>query len=96
MTLKNTIVANNAGGNCGGTITDGGHNLRWPSTDASCVGVFGDPQLGLLYWPTGNPCPDYNGDERNGDNLYTASVVRSPGAAGAHRRDADGLDVARP
>ena len=28
-----------------------------------------------LYWPTGNPCPDYNGDERKGDNLYTASVL---------------------
>jgi alcohol dehydrogenase (cytochrome c) len=31
--------------------------------------------LGLVYWATGNPCPDYNGDERNGDNLYTSSVV---------------------
>ena len=28
-----------------------------------------------MYWPTGNPCPDYNGDERKGDNLYTHSVV---------------------
>ena len=34
-----------------------------------------DPEAGLLYWPTGNPCPDYNGDERKGDNLYTASVL---------------------
>jgi alcohol dehydrogenase (cytochrome c) len=34
-----------------------------------------DPQTRLLYWPTGNPCPDYNGDERRGDNLYTSSVV---------------------
>ena len=34
-----------------------------------------DPQARLLYWPTGNPYPDYNGDERKGDNLYTASVV---------------------
>ncbi len=23
----------------------------------------------------GNPCPDFNGEERQGDNLYTASVV---------------------
>lgn len=23
-----------------------------------------DDQTGVLYWPTGNPCPDYNGDER--------------------------------
>ena len=34
-----------------------------------------DPALGLIYWQTGNPCPDYNGDERKGDNLYTSSVV---------------------
>jgi alcohol dehydrogenase (cytochrome c) len=34
-----------------------------------------DPGARLLYWPTGNPCPDYNGDERKGDNLYSASVV---------------------
>lgn len=34
-----------------------------------------DPATGLIYWPTGNPCPDYNGDERKGDNLYASSVV---------------------
>jgi alcohol dehydrogenase (cytochrome c) len=34
-----------------------------------------DPGLDLLYWTTGNPCPDYNGDERQGDNLYTSSVL---------------------
>ena len=34
-----------------------------------------DPTTDLVYWPTGNPCPDYNGDERKGDNLYANSVV---------------------
>jgi alcohol dehydrogenase (cytochrome c) len=34
-----------------------------------------DPQLDLIFWPTGNPGLDYNGDERLGDNLYTDSVV---------------------
>ncbi len=34
-----------------------------------------DPTTNLIYWPTGNPCPDYNGDERKGDNLYANSVV---------------------
>ena len=34
-----------------------------------------DAPLGLVYWTVGNPCPDYNGDERKGDNLYTSSVV---------------------
>jgi alcohol dehydrogenase (cytochrome c) len=34
-----------------------------------------DPSLNLTYWGTGNAGPDYNGDQRPGDNLYTASVV---------------------
>ena len=34
-----------------------------------------DADLDLLYWATGNPCPDMNGDRRPGDNLYTNSVV---------------------
>jgi alcohol dehydrogenase (cytochrome c) len=34
-----------------------------------------DPTLGLVYWPTGNACPDFNGDERLGDNLYSSSVL---------------------
>lgn len=34
-----------------------------------------DPQLDLVYWPTGNPGLDYYGDERTGDNLYSDSVL---------------------
>lgn len=34
-----------------------------------------DAKTNLLYWTTGNPCPDYNGDERKGDNLYSDSVL---------------------
>jgi PQQ-dependent dehydrogenase (methanol/ethanol family) len=34
-----------------------------------------DPETGLLYWPTGNPFPDTDGDQRRGDNLYTNCVV---------------------
>jgi len=34
-----------------------------------------DPQSDLLYWPTGNPSPDWNGDARKGDNLYTNSTL---------------------
>jgi len=48
ITLENTIVADSGGSNCTGAITDGGHNLRWPSTDTSCVGAFGDPMLAAL------------------------------------------------
>ncbi len=34
-----------------------------------------DPDMNLLYWGTGNPGPDWNGDVRLGDNLYTCSVL---------------------
>ena len=34
-----------------------------------------DPDLNLTYWGIGNPGPDWNGDDRAGDNLYTDSVV---------------------
>ena len=44
-----------------------------------------DAGTGLLYWPTGNPCPDYNGDERRGDNLYSSSVLALDPRTGAMR-----------
>jgi alcohol dehydrogenase (cytochrome c) len=34
-----------------------------------------DPELNLTYWGTGNPGPDWNGDVRGGDNLYSCSVI---------------------
>jgi alcohol dehydrogenase (cytochrome c) len=34
-----------------------------------------DPALDLVYWPTGNPAKEYNGDDRQGDNLYASSIV---------------------
>ncbi len=34
-----------------------------------------DPELNLIYWGTGNPAPDFNDDDRPGDNLYTCSLI---------------------
>jgi len=34
-----------------------------------------DPDLNLIYWGTGNPGPDWNGDVRLGDNLYSDSAL---------------------
>lgn len=59
-----------------------GHET-WPAgTDAwqhggASVWITGtyDPDLNLTYWGIGNPGPDWNGDDRAGDNLYSASVV---------------------
>jgi alcohol dehydrogenase (cytochrome c) len=34
-----------------------------------------DPELNLVYWGVGNPSPNYAGELRPGDNLYTNSVI---------------------
>jgi alcohol dehydrogenase (cytochrome c) len=44
-----------------------------------------DPELDLLYWGTGNPNPVFYGDDRPGDNLYTASIVAIEAATGKLR-----------
>jgi alcohol dehydrogenase (cytochrome c) len=44
-----------------------------------------DPALNLLYWGTGNPNPDWDGESRPGDNLYTASLVALDPDTGALR-----------
>jgi alcohol dehydrogenase (cytochrome c) len=53
-----------------------GGNDSW-KTGAGPTWVTGsyDPELNLLYWGTGNPGPDWNGDVRPGDNLYTCCVL---------------------
>ncbi|MGE5647551.1 MAG: PQQ-binding-like beta-propeller repeat protein [Acidobacteriota bacterium] len=59
-----------------------GRALEHPCVAAWLTGSY-DPDTGLLFWPTGNPCPDFNGDERKGDNLYGNSVVALDPATGA-------------
>ena len=44
-----------------------------------------DPELNLVYWGIGNPGPDWNGDPRPGDNLYTYSLVALDGDTGKLR-----------
>ena len=34
-----------------------------------------DPKLNLIYWGVGNPNPDFDGGSRQGDNLYSNSLV---------------------
>ena len=34
-----------------------------------------DPVLDTVYWPTGNPSKEYNGDDRQGDNLYASCIL---------------------
>jgi alcohol dehydrogenase (cytochrome c) len=44
-----------------------------------------DPELGLIYFSTGNPGPDLNGAVRAGDNLFSVSIVALDVATGAYR-----------
>jgi glucose dehydrogenase/plastocyanin len=60
---------------------DVGHET-WPPTDTYKVGggaiwLVGtaDPELGLVYFGTGNGVPQYGGDERAGTNLYLCSII---------------------
>jgi alcohol dehydrogenase (cytochrome c) len=55
-----------------GSETWGGHDGAGAAT--WLTGSF-DPELRLIYWGVGNPAPNYNGDGRPGDNLYSNSVV---------------------
>jgi len=44
-----------------------------------------DPELDLVYWSTGNPSPDFDGDARPGDNLFTDSILALDPDSGALR-----------
>jgi len=44
-----------------------------------------DPELGLLYFSTGNPGPDFNGAVRAGDNLFATSMVALDAKTGKYR-----------
>jgi quinohemoprotein ethanol dehydrogenase len=44
-----------------------------------------DPDLGMLYFSTGNAGPDYDGSVRPGDNLFTASMVALDYRTGQYR-----------
>jgi quinohemoprotein ethanol dehydrogenase len=44
-----------------------------------------DPELGMIYVPTGNAGPDNDGTERGGDNLFTVSVLALDLKTGAYK-----------
>jgi alcohol dehydrogenase (cytochrome c) len=57
-----------------GRETWGGDSANIGGSSTWLTGSF-DPTLNTLYWVTGNPGPDYDGDVRPGDNLYSCSVL---------------------
>ncbi|MGH9667103.1 MAG: PQQ-binding-like beta-propeller repeat protein, partial [Bryobacteraceae bacterium] len=57
-----------------GNETWAGDSWKTGGGDTWLTGSY-DPELNLIYWGIGNPAPDFDGDVRKGDNLYTESMV---------------------
>jgi alcohol dehydrogenase (cytochrome c) len=57
-----------------GNDTWKGDSWKTGSAATWVTGAF-DPETNLVYWGTGNPGPDWNGDVRAGDNLYSDCIV---------------------
>ena len=64
-----------------GNQTWAGESWRTGGSPTWITGSY-DPDLDLVYWGTGNPGPDWNGDVRLGDNLYSDSVLALNGVTG--------------
>ena len=57
-----------------GSESWGDDSLRKGGAPTWLTGAF-DPELRLIYWGVGNPSPNFYGENRSGDNLYSNSVV---------------------
>jgi alcohol dehydrogenase (cytochrome c) len=64
-----------------GSETWEGKDIEHPCASAWLTGTY-DAETKTLYWPTGNPCPDFDGDQRLGDNLYSDSILALDVATG--------------
>ncbi len=64
-----------------GHETWGGDSWKTGAAPTWVTGAY-DPQLNLLYWGVGNPGPDWNGDVRPGDNLYSCALLAVDATAG--------------
>ena len=51
-----------------------GDLIEWGGGATWLSGTY-DPETNTIFWPTGNPWPDFSGAPRGGDNLYTCSLL---------------------
>jgi len=61
-------------GEPGGNTWPDGQSAARGGAPAWVTGSY-DPQLNLLFWPTGNPSPSDDGGVRKGDNLYSNCIL---------------------
>src|SRR3984893_11768779 len=57
-----------------GHETWAGDSWKTGGAPARITGSY-DPELNLIFWPTGNPSPSNYGDDRHGDNLYSNCML---------------------
>ena len=57
-----------------GNDTWAGDSWKTGSGTSWVTGAY-EPETNTVYWGTGNPGPDWNGDVRKGDNLYSDCLV---------------------
>jgi alcohol dehydrogenase (cytochrome c) len=76
----NTIPAKGEPGN----DTWAGESWKTGAVTTWVTGVY-DPDTNTLLWGTGNPGPDWNGDVRQGDNLYADCLVALDPDTGARK-----------
>jgi len=57
-----------------GSETWGGKDIAHGGGPTWITGTY-DAQLDTVYWPTGNPAKEYDGDDRKGDDLYTDCLL---------------------
>ncbi len=64
-----------------GNETWEGDSWRRGGATAWLPGTY-DPELDRIYWAVGNPSPDWDGSVREGDNLYSESILALEPATG--------------
>ena len=67
-----------------GNETWEGDSWKTGSAPTWVTGAY-DPESNTVYWGTGNPGPDWNGDVRKGDNLYSDCLIALDPDTGAKK-----------
>jgi len=67
-----------------GNETWEGESWKTGSATTWVTGAY-DPESNTVYWGTGNPGPDWNGEVRKGDNLYSDCLIALDPDTGAKK-----------
>ncbi len=86
--LRNTIVADNQGGNCVSLVADGGHDVTFGDIPPSCPGTNADPRLGQL--------ADNGGPTETLDPAAGSAAIDTVPAKGASCPQTDQRGLPRP